>query len=78
MTLTDDQEDAVLGYLAEGYGVEDAAVEFGIPVASVRALVADLRAAGLISELFETKRPARVSGPDAGLSETPQDERNGE
>lgn len=51
--LSDTQVERILDHLSAGLGVEDIAALENIPVDAVRQVVADLRAAGLLKEIYQ-------------------------
>ena len=52
MTLSDWQQDLIIEDLAEGYGAEDIALRHQIPAGSVRFLIGELRAQGLLEIVY--------------------------
>jgi len=52
MSLTDQQTDAAIEWLAKGYGVEDIALRMGLSADDIRGVVHSLRANGLLVEIY--------------------------
>lgn len=53
--LTETEQDIVIECLCDGLGAEDIAVLHGMPAASVREFIADLREHDTISEIYTSK-----------------------
>jgi len=49
--------------ISAGYGVEDIAVMYGIPIAGVRYEVQELRASGQLAHMFPRKTAGELENP---------------